>query len=442
MHWASGRQVSKKVAFASAVMVLGLIAAACGSGGSGSSGSSTLKIITWENPPAVAAIKKIDAEFHKKYPNITVDLQTAANLTGPYETLLNTSVDANSADIVSWYPPLQPLPLHPTKSNMNTFQFWSTHNVFQSLSGSWLNNYTSSALSAETYQGKVYGVVSGAYQEGVFYNKKIFSQYGLAPPTTYAQFLTELQTLKSHKVTPMFVGLGDVGAVYMQFMYYEMMASVWLPHVPGGNLGLDLENGSVKWTSPYFTTAMNEEKTLAQYLEPNYTGVPWESMPGDFAKGDAAMLLDGSWDLPAIHQANPSLQVGFFPLPGSNVAADNQPEVGDNLTFAVLRQAPDKPAALKWLQFFSTPSIYAQYVDMTGISSSQKNGTFNSFSAQALGSWFGKGVNLTKLYPVLSSTDSYWDQLANWPTLQLDVVQGSKTPAQAQALYQSNWKTG
>ncbi|HEX3923019.1 MAG TPA: hypothetical protein VHY31_12095, partial [Streptosporangiaceae bacterium] len=103
------------MAFASAVTVLGLIAAACSSGGSGSSGSSgssTLKIITWENPPAVAAIKKIDAEFHKKNPNITVDLQTAANLTGPYETLLNTTVDANSADIVSWYPPVQPLPLH------------------------------------------------------------------------------------------------------------------------------------------------------------------------------------------------------------------------------------------------------------------------------------------------------------------------------------------
>ncbi len=443
MRSASRRQVSKRVAFASAVTVLGLIAAACSSGsGSAASGSSTLKIITWENPPAVAAIKQIDAEFHKKNPNITVDLQTAADLTGSYETLLNTTVDANSADIVSWYPPVQPLPLHPTKSNMNTFQFWSTHNVFQSLSGSWLNSYTSSALSAETYQGKVYGIVSGAYQEGVFYNKKIFTQYNLTPPTTYAQFLTELQTLKSKKVTPMFVGLGNVGAVYLQFLYYELMASVWLPHAPGGNLGLDLENGSVKWTSPYFTTAMSEEKTLAQYLEPNYTGVPWESMPGDFAKGDAAMLLDGSWDLPAIHQANPSLQVGFFPLPGSNVAADNQPQVGDNLTFAVLRQAPDKAAALKWLQFFSTPKIYAQYVDLTGISSSQKSGTFNSFSAQALGSWFGKGVNLSVLYPVLSSTDNFWDQPANWPTLQLDVVQGSKTPTQAQALYQSNWKTG
>ena len=46
------------------------------------------------------------------------------------------------------------------------------------------------------------------------------------------------------------------------------------------------------------------------------------------------------------------------------------------------------------------------------------------------------------LYPVLSSTDDYWDQPANWPTLQLDVMQGSKTPAQVEALYQSNWKTG
>jgi raffinose/stachyose/melibiose transport system substrate-binding protein len=418
-----------------------MLAAACTSGGSGSaSGPSTLKILTWENPPAVSAFKKIDAEFHKKYPNVTVDLETAADLTGSYETLLDTAVDAGSADVVSWYPPVQPLPLKPTRSNMTTWQFWSTQGVFASLSGSsWLSDYTPEALSAETYKGHVYGIVSGAYQEGVFYNKAIFSRYHLAVPATYTQFLADLQTLQAAHVTPMFVGLGQVGPLYLQFLYNELMASVWLPHTPGANLALDLEKGTVKWTSPYFTTAMNEEKTLAGYLEPDYTGVPWESMPGDFANGDSAMLLDGSWDLPAIHQANPSLQVGFFPLPGSNVKADNQPFVGDNLTLSVLRQAPDKQAALDWLQFFSTPSVYAQYVDLTGISSSEKSGTFNSFSAKVLGSWFGKGDNSSVVYPVLPATNAYWDEPANWPTLQLDVIQGTKTPQQAEALYQGDW---
>jgi raffinose/stachyose/melibiose transport system substrate-binding protein len=437
------RRRTRRLTACSAVAAMALLtAAACGSGGgsSSSSASGTLKIITWDNPPAVSAIKAIDTAFHKKYPNITVDLQTAADITGPYQTMLETDVDASSADIVSWYPPAQPLPLKPTRSNMTTWQFWTTNHVFEPLNGqSWLNNYTSSADSAETYNGKTYGVVTGAYQEGVFYNKATFATYHLAPPTTYTQFLTELNTLKSHNVTPMYVGLGGVGPVYLQFLYNELIASVWYPHAPGGNLQTALASGSAKWTDAHFTTAMTEEKTLAKYLEPNYAGVPWESMPGNFAKGDAAMLLDGSWDLPAIQQANPKIRVGYFPLPGSNTAADNQAFNQDNLTFSVLKTAPDQAAALKWMAFFSSKPEYQQYVNMTGISPSETGGTYNSFAATSMGSWFGKGVNATAAYPILSPSDGYWDQPNYWPELQQDVINGSKTPAQVEALYQSNW---
>jgi raffinose/stachyose/melibiose transport system substrate-binding protein len=421
-------------------VALALAAAACSSGGSSSSGSANLKIITWVNPPAVKAITAVDKEFEKKYPNIKVSLQTAANVNGPYETLLQQTVDSGSADIVTSVAPFQALPLKPTRKNMTPFQYWSTSGVFAPLTGQkFLSDYQPSAVSAETYKGQVYGLVSGTYQEGVFYNKAIFAKYHLTPSTTYSQFISLLQTLKSKGVAPMFVGLGSVGPVYLQFIYYELMIDLWYPSAPGHNLATALETGAAKWTSPAFLQAMNEEKTLAKYLEPNYTGVPWESMPGDFAKGDAAMLLDGSWDLPAIQTANPSVKVGFFPLPGSNTAADNQPYVGDNLTFSVLRSSHNQADAIKWLQFFSQRSVYAQYVNTTGISSSQTSGSFNGYSAKAMGSWFGKGVNQNVFYPVLSSNNAYYDQQANWPDLQLDVIKGSKTAAQAAALYQRDW---
>jgi raffinose/stachyose/melibiose transport system substrate-binding protein len=431
----------------SLAVAITILGAACSStpssgstGSSSSAPSGTLKIITWENPPAVQAITAIDREFMAKYPAVKVSLQTAANVNGPYATLMQQTVDSGTADITSYVQPFQALPLHPTRQNMTPFQYWSTSGVFVPLNGqSFLSAYTPSAIAAETYQGKIYGVVSGTYQEGVFYNKQIFAKYHLSVPTTYAQLLTVLQTLKSRGVTPMFVGLGSVGPVYLQFIYYELMIDLWYPNAPGGNLAQALETGAVKWTDPAFVQAMNEEKALAQYLEPNYTGVPWENMPGDFAKGSAAMLLDGSWDLPAIQTANPSAQVGFFPLPGSNVAADNQPEVGNNLTFEVLRSSHNQAAAMAWLKFFSQPSIYAQYVNTTGISSSQNGGTFNGYSAKAMGQWFGKGVNLNNFYPVLSASNAYYDQQTNWPDLQLAVIQGSKTAAQAAALYQQDW---
>ena len=424
------------------LVVLALAAACSSSGSSGNSSSGqTLKIITWVNPPAVKALQQIDAEFEKANPGVKVDLGTAENVNGPYKTMLQQTVDATSADIVTNVTQLQPLPLKVTSTNVTYWQTYTMHGVFAPLNGQpFLKDYKSGALAAETYQGKIYGVVSGEYQEGVFYNKKIFAQYHLSPPTTYTQFLTVLKTLKSHGVTPMWLGLGAVGPVYLQFLYYNLIDSVWQPTV-SGNLATDLENGSVKWTSPAFTQAMTEEKALAQYLEPGYQGEAWQGMPGAFADGKAAMLLDGSWDLASVQAANKSTQVGFFPLPGSNTAADNKSELQNDLTFSVLNGSPHKALAMKWLAFFSKSNIYKQYVDTTGISSSQNSGTFSSFSSQVLGSWFGKGDYYTSYYPVLSDTDSYWDQPANWPTLQQDVISGSKTPAQVEQLYQSGWST-
>src|SRR5580698_8669209 len=147
------------------LVVVALVAACSSSGSSGNSSSGqTLKIITWVNPPAVKALQQIDAEFEKANPGVKVDLGTAENVNGPYKTMLQQTVDATSADIVTNVTQLQPLPLKGQP---------------------FLKDYKSGALAAETYQGKTYGVVSGEYQEGVFYNKKIFAQYHLSPPTTY-----------------------------------------------------------------------------------------------------------------------------------------------------------------------------------------------------------------------------------------------------------------
>ncbi|MBO0776389.1 MAG: extracellular solute-binding protein [Actinobacteria bacterium] len=426
-----------------ALVTSAALLAACGSSPSSSSSSGgTLKIITWVNPPAVAAIKKIDAEFEKANPGVKVSLGTAENVNGPYKTMLQSTVSSTSADIVTNVTQAQPMPPKPTTSNMTAWQNWTSHGVFAPLNGQpWLKDYTPAARQAETVNGKTYGVVSGEYQEGVFYNKKTFAKYGLAPPKTYSQFLKVLDTLKSKGVTPMYVGLGAVGPVYLQFIYYELMASVWQPHVPGQTLGKDLETGVVKWTDPHFTQVMNEEKKLAQYLEPGYTGEPWQGMPGAFANGKAAMLLDGSWDLASVQKANPSMQVGFFPLPGSNNPADNQSEIQNDLTFSVLNGSPHKALAMKWLAFFSQPKIYSQYVDITGISSSQVSGKFNSYAAKVLGPWFGKGANDGVFFPILADTNKYWDQPANWPTLQQDMINGKKTPAQVEQLYQSDWQT-
>lgn len=439
----SGRNRAKVVATisvaalsATGVVVLPSAASAATTGISG-----PLKIITWVNPPAVAALTKIDQEFQKKYPKVNVQLETAANDTAGYATLLSTSVDSGTADIVTDNNSIQPLPLHANRTTLTPTELWAASGAYLSLNNQpWIHSFSQAALGLESYKGNVYGVLSGQYQRVVFYNKADFAKYHLSVPTTYNQFLTLLKTLKADHVTPLWLGAGSVPPYVQVFLTQPLMSEVWQPHVAGKNLTTDIQNGSAKWTSPYMVQTMAEEAAIGQYLEPGYTGVSWEGMPGAFASNKAPMLLDGSWDLATIHQDNPKLQVGSFPLPGSNVAADNQPTLQPDLNFEVLKKSHNIPAALAWLKFFASKPIYEQYVDMTGISPSETGGTYNSFAAGALGKWLGKGIELGTMMPNLVATEGYYDTPTEFPLLQEAVIAGSKTPQQAAKLIQGSWK--
>lgn len=401
--------------------------------------AQTLKVITWVNPPAVTVLKKINVEFQRKYPNIHVVFQTAADRSGPYATLESTSIRGNTVDIMGTGP-IQPLPPHPSVTNLSNEQLWGTHGLYLPLNSQpWVNKFLPNINKTETYKGKLVGMVTGTYTQGVYYNKAVFAKYHLKVPHTYNAFIALCKTLKSHGVTPLFDGLQDVGPGYLGFIYETLMQEVWRPHVPGANLNRALSTGQVKWTSPDFTKVMDREKTIMKYLEPNFQGVPWQSMPGDFADGKAAMLLDGSWDLAAVHTANPKMQVGFFPMPGSNQAKYNVPLVGGDLTWVVLAHGPDHAAAYKWLDFFASPKIYEQYVDYVGITPSEKGGVYHSFAQSVLGKWFGKGVNAADVFPDLPASGPYWDQNSNWPKLQLAVYQGKYTPKQVEQMYQQGW---
>jgi len=404
--------------------------------------SGTLRIITWVNPPAVKALTKIDSEFMKKYPKVHVELQTAANDTAGYATLLETTIDSGSADIVTDVNSIQPMPLKPTRTTMSPTEYWASSGAYLPLNNQpWIHDFTSTALADESYKGKVYGVLSGQYQRVIFYNKADFAKYHVSVPTTYNQFLSVLKTLKAHHMQPLWMGAGGGAPIYVQdFMTMPLMEDLWLPHIAGHNINTDLQTGATKWNSPYMVQAMAEEAAIGKYLEPNYAGTSWEAMPGDFADNDAAMLLDGSWDLASVQQANPKLQVGSFALPGSNVAADNQPILQPDLNFEVLKKANNIPAALAYLAFFASKPIYEQYVDITGISPSEPSGTYTSYSSKVLGKLLGKGIEDGNILPNLTATEGYYDTPNEFPLLQESVIAGSTTPQKAAQELQSSWK--
>lgn len=395
-----------------------------------------LKIIMWVNPPAVTAVEKIDKEFEKKY-GVKVELQSEANDTAGYVTLQQTAVQAGTADIMG-IQPFDPLPVKRNSNTLSNTAEWAAHNVFAPLNNQpWISKFKASDLNAASYGGKYYGLVTGVYQTGLFYNKAIFAKYHLHVPTTYNQFMSVCQTLKSHGVTPVWSALGAGATGYLFFMMYPLMEDQLAPGLGNTMLSTALASGKVKWTNPNMIKTFQRERAFAsKYLEKNYVGQSWQQMPGDFAAGKAAMLLDGSWDLASVMKANPKMQVGYFPFPGSNTAANNQPIENPDLTWTVLNKSKNKALAEKWLSFFASKPIYSQYVKITGISPSE-TGQFSSTTATAMGKWFGTGRIIEQTPNFLLASGPFDLQPNNFWVEQLKMVQGSMSPAALADAYES-----
>ncbi len=421
------------------VMAAASVVAASSAAGVPAAAGGHVNVAMWVNPPAVVALKKIDREFEQAHPGITVNLATAVNEYTNYAAMEKTAVEGATQDVMATQA-INPLPVGGTSADLMPEQLWGTSGVYLPLTGQpWVKRMKPTSIAVETYKGKLYGMNTGAYQYGVYYNKAIFARHHIAIPTTYAQFLKVCQTLKKDGIVPLYDGLGGGAQGYLYFILYPMMQALWLPHAPGHDLNTALWTGRAKWTSPYFIQAMTQEKQVAQYLEPNYTGESWTTMPTAFAAGKAAMLLDGSWDLSAVFEANPHMQVGYFPLPGGPNARLDAPILQTDLTWVILARSKNQAAAKQFLDFFASPKIYSQYVSITGISPSFE-GSYTSQTEKVLGpKYFGNGVLAGDIFPVLPAGGPFVLQLNNFWSLQLDMVQGQKTPRQVAQTLQQAW---
>ncbi len=186
-----------------------------------------------------------------------------------------------------------------------------------------------------------------------------------------------------------------------------------VPNAPGGNLATALKSGTAKWTDPAFVHGMNEEKTLAPYLEPNYTGVPWS--PCLAVTSPRASTRCWSTVLGPAAGSRPRTRTSRSASSRCRAAATRRTTSrgANNLTFSVLRSSHNQAAAMAWLKFFSSPSTYAQYVNTTGISSSQNGGTFNGYARKAMGPGSAR-ASQTFLSDAVAN-NAYYDQQRTGP---------------------------
>ncbi|SFS52576.1 ABC transporter substrate-binding protein [Paenibacillus sp. BC26] len=147
------------------------------------------------------------------------------------------------------------------------------------------------SLDEFTIDGKVYGLPFGGYSEGVFYNKKMFTDYGLEVPKTFADLIKVADAIKAKGKTPFALAAKDG---WVNGMLWN---TVMERHV-GIDAFSKLVTGEAKWTDADFVAGFTDYATLVNndYFTKGALGLPYAEQGAQFLKGDAAMVFTGSWD--------------------------------------------------------------------------------------------------------------------------------------------------
>jgi sn-glycerol 3-phosphate transport system substrate-binding protein len=223
----------------------------------------------------------------------------------------------------------------------------------------YLNDFFPAFLANSRYDSKVWSIPFQRSVVALYYNKDLFKEAGLQPPTSWATWAEAAQKLTVRE--------GD--QVTRWGIEYPSGWPYWLfqPLAIGSGQNIVGDDTTVSFDDPHVIEAVQFYIDLSHKYQAMPEGVQsvWGQAPSDFASGQTAMIVHSSGSLAGIlKQAD--FEVGVMPIPGKEEGTYATVPGGGNLY--ILKGAPkaQQDAAWKFVQFLTQPENVADFSINTG----------------------------------------------------------------------------
>ena len=202
-----------------------------------------------------------------------------------------------------------------------------------------------SVLEAVSIDNKVVALPLESLAWGYLYNKDIFDQYNLTPPTTLSEMETVVDTLNTNNVTAFELAFQEswIPQLMMALALGGMINSEETSFIDNMNAGTG-SYGDIDEVFGILDLIMNNGTNRA--FE---TGGAAGS--ADFANGKAAMWVQGPWMADSILEVNPDMNFGVAPLPVTDNANTTMINLSTSTSLAMSPDCKDKDVAIKLLNF-------------------------------------------------------------------------------------------
>ena len=221
----------------------------------------------------------------------------------------------------------------------------------------------------QTYYDHVYAMPWRTNPVMLFYNKDLFKAAGLdpeKPPATWSEFLTDAEALTRDsdgdgKIDKWaFVAYPDIHKWYRPFF-------LWNPLYYSASGGKDIiaEDSSMAIVN---SAEGLQTMEFLQTIYSKYAPLDITSYTDAFYQGQGAMLMSGTYMVPRIRTAVPTMNFGMAPVPipdgGPVNHAITHSDERDLVIFSLSKQ---KEAAWEFVKFISSPEQAVTLMETTGM---------------------------------------------------------------------------
>jgi ABC-type glycerol-3-phosphate transport system substrate-binding protein len=259
----------------------------------------TLRILAGESTTDACLQDIIDKAVAAKYPNITLQWE-AVDWGKDFHPKMQQYIQSGLPDIMI--------------GKAQDVITYGSQGLLADLKGkSYLKNVLDAAIPGVTVKGKVYGVVFNCLYQGVYYNRKIFTDNSLKIPATQAELQDVIAKLKAKGVTPFATHMVDswsIGNVTMQFAINDVFNKTpdWGDQLRAGKVSFATSAAYKKcyeYNKLIYDNTWNKETFSLQQTD----------CDARMVQGKAGMKVSGSWSIQNFMNVDPKFDFGVFPFP-------------------------------------------------------------------------------------------------------------------------------
>lgn len=278
-----------------------VVLAACGGttgGGSTTTNESavtgTLRAANWGgNPTENALVKKYEADFMAKYPKITV---TQEEIPTNFEDKIKTEMSANN----------EPDAMYVSTALMNFAAPAGRLLDLTPLMAKWgvsADEFIPTLMTPWQLNGKQLALPKDFGDLVLFYNKSMFSAAGLATPTSWDDIRADAKKLTTGTVKGLSLPADAARFDAFLFGYGGQVLS-------SDKTKAVFNDSKAQAALSFYSSFQLQDKSSDL---PDKLGATW---PGDaFGKQKAAMVIEGGWLIPYMHDTYPTVSYGSIKLP-------------------------------------------------------------------------------------------------------------------------------